>query len=352
MPDAISLSVRSEELGVRSSCHKILLVWLCLLSVVQMMAQRHFGVITYNCENAFDTIHDAGRNDYEFLPDGSREWSRARFFRKLKNIGKVVLAADSVQPVDLVCLCEVENDTVMTYLTRRTLLSSVGYRYVMTQSDDERGIDVALMYSPYTFRPVEVQTLRPDSERKTRDVLRVAGVLLTGDTLDVYAVHLPSKLGGRAADKLRTTVARMLRMNIDSISDCRTSPNIIVMGDFNDVPKSNIMKIITGDGVEDDAGGADGMELHNLMTDKKNGSYKYKGVWSMIDQVLVSGSLLRPDNGIYTMREEAKVVDLPFLLEEDRTHKGMKPKRSFLGTMYRRGFSDHLPVYVRFKYNY
>ncbi len=322
------------------------------MSIVPLSAQRHFGVMTYNCENAFDTIHDDGRNDYEFLPDGSREWSRARFFRKLKNIGKVVLAADSVQPVDVVCLCEVENDTVMTYLTRRTLLGSVGYRYVMTQSDDERGVDVALMYSPYTFRPVEVQTLRPDSEQTTRDVLRVAGVLLTGDTVDVYAVHLPSKLGGREADRLRATVARMLRRNIDSVAACRTSPNIIVMGDFNDAPKSKIMRMITGDETKSGVGESSGVVLHNLMADKRNGSYKYKGVWSMIDQVLVSGSLLHTSNGISTNKDEAKVVDLPFLLEEDRTHKGMKPKRSFLGTMYRQGFSDHLPVYVRFKYNY
>ncbi len=328
----------------------ILLLW--FVSVAPVSAQRHFGVMVYNCENAFDTIHDAGHDDYEFLPDGRREWRRYKFFQKLKNIGKVVLAVDSIQPVDLVCLCEVENDTVMTYLTKRTLLSGAGYEYVMTQSEDERGIDVALMYIPLTFKPFEVQTLRPKDDRKTRDVLRVAGRVLTGDTLDVYAVHFPSKLGGREADKLRRNVAEMLRCNIDSITVCRSNPNVIVMGDFNDSPKSAIMKWITDNTSSDTLKGIDKQKLYNLFANKKNGSYKYKGVWSMIDQVLLTGNLLCPSNGISTNSEEVKVMDLPFLLEEDKTHKGLKPKRSFLGTKYRYGFSDHLPVYVRFKYNW
>ncbi len=330
---------------------RLILIYMCLLTVVPLSAQRHFGLMAYNCENAFDTIHDAGRDDYEFLPQGAREWSRWKFFHKLKSIAKVVLAVDSVQPVDLVCLCEVENDTVMAYLTRRTLLASVGYKYVMTHSDDDRGVDVALMYSPYTFRPVEMQTLRPDSEEKTRDVLRVAGRLLTGDTLDVYVVHLPSRLGGRKADRLRRTVATMLRHNIDSVMTSRQMPNVVVGGDFNTTTKSNILDLIAGNSADKDVASANDGMLHSLLAKKKNGSYKYKGEWSMIDNLLVSGSLLSPTNGISTNSDMAKVVDLPFLLEADKTHKGVKPKRSFLGTMYRHGFSDHLPVYVKFKYN-
>jgi hypothetical protein len=37
-------------------------------------------------------------------------------------------------------------------LTRRSLLRQAGYEYVMTDSPDRRGIDVALVYSPFTFR--------------------------------------------------------------------------------------------------------------------------------------------------------------------------------------------------------
>ena len=47
----------------------------------------------------------------------------------------------------LVALCEVENDSVMRDLTRYSALREADYRYVMTQSPDERGIDVALVVS-------------------------------------------------------------------------------------------------------------------------------------------------------------------------------------------------------------
>ena len=46
----------------------------------------------------------------------------------------------------LVALCEVENDSVLRDLTRYSVLREAGYRYVITHSPDERGINVALLY--------------------------------------------------------------------------------------------------------------------------------------------------------------------------------------------------------------
>ena len=33
-------------------------------------------VAFYNLENLFDTIHDEGKNDYEYLPDGGMKWTK------------------------------------------------------------------------------------------------------------------------------------------------------------------------------------------------------------------------------------------------------------------------------------
>ena len=140
---------------------------LWLLVAGQANAQG-LTAMTYNCENAFDTIHDDGKRDEEFLPEGTRHWTRHRMFEKLRNIGKVIVAADSIRPVDLVALEEVENDTVLTYLTRRTVLSALGYEYIMTHSPDQRGIDVALLYNPLMFR-----ILHHDCIRMVADAVRV-----------------------------------------------------------------------------------------------------------------------------------------------------------------------------------
>lgn len=114
----------------------------------------------YNCENAFDTKHDQGKNDEEYLGGSPRFWNRTRYFAKLRSIGKVITSVDSIRPVDIVGLCEVENDSVIHDLLNRTPLKYIGYEYVMTNSLDERGIDVALLYMPYSFHLIGCPVLR------------------------------------------------------------------------------------------------------------------------------------------------------------------------------------------------
>lgn len=103
-----------------------------------------------NCENLFDTRHDSLKNDLEFLPDGSYRWTPYRYWAKLNHLGQEIVAQSNPIP-DFVAMCEVENDSVMFDLTRRSLLRNAGYEYVMTSSPDERGIDVALLYQPASF---------------------------------------------------------------------------------------------------------------------------------------------------------------------------------------------------------
>lgn len=292
-------------------------------------AQSCFTLMAYNCENAFDTIHDEGKDDYEFLPEGSYHWSRSRMFRKLNNIGKVIMAVDTEHPVDIVCLEEVENDSVLTWLTQRTALSQIGYKYVMTESADTRGIDVALVYSPFTFRLLDSESLRAKTSSPTRDVLHVCGTTPGGDTLDIFAVHLPSRLNGKVAERNRQIIAEMINSHIDSISMARPNAQICIMGDFNDGPRSNIVKRAF-------AG------MTNLMTDGKQGSYKYHGVWDCIDQILVNESL----HGKVT---EAGVYSNPMLTEDDIQYGGTKPFRTYIGRKYNKGFSDHLPVFFKIR---
>ena len=49
-----------------------------------------YGVAFYNLENMFDTIHDAGKNDYEYLPDGTNQWGKMKYEAKLHNMARVL----------------------------------------------------------------------------------------------------------------------------------------------------------------------------------------------------------------------------------------------------------------------
>lgn len=303
---------------------------ICLLCCLWWSFSLHgqvFTTLSYNIENAFDTIHDEGKNDYEFCAEGERKWTKSRLFKKLKNIGKVIVAADEDRPIDLVALCEVENDTVMNYLIHRTPLVHLGYQYIMTQSDDERGIDVALLYSPYTFHPIDTQHIKPPFP--TRDILHVAGTISNGDTLDVYVLHLPSKHGGAEAQKHSMVITNMLKEHIDSVKTARQCPNLIVMGDFNAEPHSPQLKLLTQN-----------LPLTNQTAKLKPGTYKYQGAWATLDHILTHTTTLSP-----TL---SRILALPFLVEKDKTHGDYKPHRTYLGPIYKGGTSDHLPIMTRF----
>lgn len=198
-----------------------------------------------NCENLFDTRHDSLKNDLEFLPDGSYKWMPYRYWAKLNHLGQEIVAQSNPIP-DFVAMCEVENDSVMFDLTKRSLLRNAGYEYVMTSSPDERGIDVALLYQPASFALLHSYSIRikplPNT-RPTRDILYASGLVITGDTLHIFVVHAPSRRGGELASRpYRLHVASQLAAAVDSVYAESRDAKIIVAGDFNDYADSPALK--------------------------------------------------------------------------------------------------------------
>lgn len=301
-------------------------------------------LVELNCENLFDTINDPVKADEEFLPTGSHQWTRARYWRKLEYLAKelVALGEDGRgewQLPDLVALCEVESDTVMRDLTKRSLLRNAGYDYVMTHSPDVRGVNVALMYSPMMFRLIQSRSIgipRRPQWRPTRDVLYVEGVYGIDDTLHVFVVHAPSRSGGEHATRpYRVAVARVIGAAVDSILATHGGAQILVAGDFNDYSRSPAIDTLSRHRLVDVSAKATGQ--HGA-----RGTYRYRGDWGSLDHIFCSPSMA-------ARLHECYVGDLPFLVEEDEKYGGVKPFRTYLGPAYHRGYSDHLPLVARFR---
>lgn len=315
-----------------------------------LTAQQEFRVMEYNVENLFDCRHDSLKNDHEFLPESVRGWSFSRYSQKLTNIAKVILAAGGEQVPDLVGLCEIENEHCVKGLVRYSPLREVGYKYVITQSPDERGIDVALLYQPQTFRLLAKRVISISSEkikrRPTRDILHVTGKVVSGDTLDVFVCHMPSRSGGeKETEPYRLFTSGFLRRAADSIMVIRQSPNVIVMGDFNDYPENRALVEVLG--AVKPEGKLHSCGLYNLMAGKPGGTYRFRGEWGMLDQMIVNGFLLGENPRIHTAYEEAQVLRFPFLLEEDERYGGDMPFRTYKGMRYQGGYSDHLPLLLK-----
>lgn len=309
----------------------------------------------WNVENLFDTEKDSLKQDEEFTPTSIRGWHFGRYKKKMANVARVITAVGEWEPPALVGLCEVENDNVLRYLTRYSPLKSHKYQYVMTESADLRGIDVALLYQRDKFKLLGYNSIRPDlgpNERPARDILHVTGLVPTGDTLDIMVTHFPSRSAGEwESEYKRLSVARVLRSAFDSLVLVRREPRVIIMGDFNDYPENRSVKEVLGvrlpASVENDE-----ITLYHLLarcTTTNCGSYKYQGEWGLLDHLIVSGLLLNPEARFFTDETHADVVRIPFLLVEDEKFGGQQPFRTYNGMRYQGGYSDHLPVRVDFE---
>ena len=84
--------------------------------------------VEYNCENLFDCQHDSLKDDLQFMPEGTHKRTPGRYWRKLNHISQAILSCggDSATATipDLIALTEVENDSVMRDLTKRSALIS------------------------------------------------------------------------------------------------------------------------------------------------------------------------------------------------------------------------------------
>lgn len=345
----------------------ILLVLLLLpLAGIKGQQQRDtlfFRVMSYNVENLFDTRHDTLKQDHEFLPDALRRWTPHRYYRKLDALARVIAAVGGDRMPWLVGLCEVENDSTLHHLTRRSALRQAGYRYLIAPSPDVRGIDVALLYHPLRFKPHHVQPLavpkpQPDS-RPTRHILYTAGRLVSGDTLHLLVAHFPSRRGGaRQTEPYRLAAARTLRHITDSLSRRHFHPNILLMGDFNDLPSSpSIRRVLEAAPIPAQTDDIYSTHLYHLLAQKATarphyGSYKFQGEWQLIDHLIASGSLLHPNSPISLIPDSADVCTAPFLLTPDLPHGGFKPYSTYIGPRYQGGYSDHLPVWAEFRLIY
>lgn len=341
----------------------ITLIILLFFFFLSAFAKDSFRVVFYNVENLFDCQHDNGKNDTEFTPDGKKKWTQYRYKQKLNNIAKTLIAVAEWEDLGLIGLCEVENENVMNDLTKVSLLKKEKFNYVMTESPDNRGIDVALLYKRDLFKLIETNSIRVtfrNKKQKTRDILHVTGLTQSKDTLDVFVCHFPSRSGGqKATEGRRNFVATVLKQHVDKIMRLRKKPNVLIMGDFNDFPNNasmyhilNAQPLPKKNKKKKKKSNISSDTLYNLFyahMEEGKGSYKYKGSWNMLDQIVVSGNLLNTNNKLHISPNSAKIFYEDFLLQKDGNN-GKKPFRTYLGDQYNGGFSDHLPIFMDVKY--
>jgi predicted extracellular nuclease len=106
------------------------------------------------------------------------------------------------------------------------------------------------------------------------------------------------------------------------------------MGDLNDYPTDKAPQLIDE-------------KLNPLITKESGefgGSHNYKETWDVLDHIFVSPSLQNSKKGFKVCSSSGKIHSFSFLLTE---YKGqIVPFRTYGGSTYLGGYSDHLPVSI------
>lgn len=314
-------------------------------------------IVFYNTENFFDISDDPDKFENEFTPTGSKKWTKNRYENKVGKISSVLSEIGKKETGELplvIGLAEVENKNVLTDLVQSEHLAEFGYDFIHFDSLDERGIDTAILYrcekvivkKSEPIRSVFFNENRAENQDYTRDVLYTE-LTLEGKSIHLFVAHLPSRRDSGKNTVFRNQILNEIRVKIDTILEKNIESQIILMGDLNGNPNDkdaqSILKSKGETAIHE-------KELYNPMLNMlyKKGTLKHKGKWIIFDQILFSKYFLSNSEAKIQFHS-AHIYNDRSVQEWDKKYKGM-PFRTFVGTKYLGGYSDHFPVYAILNY--
>ena len=367
-------------------------LFFCLWSgLFFVLSAAEIQVMSYNVENLFDNKKDKGKNDWTYLPNGTRgkkdqcaqiknkiyqqecygiDWTDKNLEMKLNQIAKVI--EHRRKKPELLALVEVENDNVVSMLAKK-----LGYpHHIVTESPDRRGVDVALLYNDNPdIKKINVaeHELTGGNFRRfpTRNILEVEFKVKDKFDFILYVNHWPSQ---GAPAPVRVTVAEKLRELISKKLKAKPDAYIMAVGDYNTIPEDRphpFRTVILRDNFL--------YSVHDLFRsdrsiDKKRkqnmppGTYFYPPnmSWNVLDEIFINEAL-KNSQGMYADYHTYEIFCPEFITttyEYTRDNKdwtgeylvGSKVVGVPMGYDHAAsnsrtaGFSDHFPVAITIRY--
>jgi len=342
----------------------VILILLIIPLTSCAQGKRSYVIGFYNLENLFDTYHDEGKNDYEYLPDGANQWTEAKYTKKLHNMASVIRAMKDENKVwhAVLGVSEIENRHVLEDLVSQPEIAEANYQIVHYDGPDRRGVDVALLYRPNLFKVLESKSIPFDfnssiefslnEEEKayfrTRDILMVRG-MLGNEMFAFFVAHLPSRIGGKGGD-LRSRGGEIMYQESMRLMAEYPDIKIVAMGDMNDNPTDPSMAVyMHGKENIDEVGKEDFFSPFVSMLKSGYGSLAYQGEWNIYDIIVVNANLCRGEGlkirPIVKKKFYGRIFNPPFMTQQEGPYAGT-PFRTFSGGAFIGGYSDHYPTYI------
>tara|TARA_B100000579_G_scaffold45420_1_gene31648 strand:- start:433 stop:1392 length:960 start_codon:yes stop_codon:yes gene_type:complete len=286
----------------------------------------------WNIENLFDLENDPSIRDDEFAIGGKKNVTRDIYELKIERSVEVLTDLN----VDILGLCEVENISVLIELNNS--YKGRDYKIIHFDSPDVRGIDNALLYDQNKFSVLVSKAIenKLGGDEKTRDILYVKGSFLDV-TLHIFVNHWPSNYGGkeRAIPKRKLT-AELLMNQIKTIQKNDKFAEIILIGDFNEDPNDDNVRMLEKLGFIN--------QMLPMMGESGMGTYVYRGKDYFYDQIIISEGL-NTYQGLHVSDESIFILDKPKYRQQDGKYKHY-PFRFWAGNNLLGGYSDHLATKI------
>lgn len=303
-------------------------------------------IASWNVENLFDYEDDPDNpGDDGYTPRGWMRWSERRYRTKLDHLAGVIR---EMKP-QVLCLAEVENRRVLEDLTQ---VLKEKYDYPMTaiihrEGTDLRGIDVAMLA---VRKPEKTEWKTPVSGQ--RDVL-AASFDFDGRKITVLANHWKSQLGDKQeSEELRRKCAQAARGLVDKALKTDPSAAVVVTGDFNDVPESEVLTGTAGFVLDEQLfmTNRTGKLLFNLsatVPESERLTYYYASgdKWSTLDMFHISRGMWNGEAPWKVKRGSMRVFKTPRQCNRKGEPLPFKRQRNkTVGDVYLTGYSDHFPI--------
>lgn len=299
-------------------------------------------IMFYNVENLFLADVPGGDGRLSWV-SGLKNWNSKRYENKLFKLAHVFeLIKEEYQFLPLlVGVSEIQGERPLAELCKLEPINGL-YGIVHYESLDERGVDVALLYDKSKIEilysePISFFFRFPDSQDRfdtTRDVLYVK-IKVFEEVLHVFVMHLPSKRENDINLEKRNYILNEIKVRVEKLT--ATGEKVILMGDFNENPLESNITALEAD--------QDGKQIlfnpFKELYKSRSFSTFHNRNGLLFDQMLFSHNFIYDEKGLIFAL--AKVFNHQMLANWDRKFKG-RPFRTYSGTRYLGGYSDHFPI--------
>ena len=329
---------------------------MALLFCATLFGEKILKIATYNVENLFD-MQKSGHEYSEYIPNSSSLWNKKNYKIKLNNIAHVIKEIDA----DIIALQEVESLQALLDLRFALKQNGLYYQYYSIADKKNTTVKVALLSKiPFAYS----KEISVTQTYEHRNILETK-FKIEENELYIFVNHWKAKSG---AESERIVSAKTLKKRISEIG---FDKNIILLGDFNSdyeeyikfkrKRKHNDTNGITGiNHILETINQTDKASkvkyvkesFYNLWydtEDQKRYTYIYKGKKEVLDNILISQSLLNEQNisyihGSITNFKKEYLFKGKNIYRWEVSHARVPKHKG-------KGYSDHLPLIAKFRVN-